>query len=137
MGRSRNRGGVHARNRGRGGANRRTASNRHRATRASAVRGARGGARRSGGRRSDWRLKEAIVPLGRFDNGISLYRFRYKGGDDTAYVGVMAQEVRDIAPDAVARGRDGYLRVDYARLGIPFMTWEEWVARNGTTQPVK
>lgn len=78
---------------------------------------------------SDMRLKEAIVPLARLDNGIGLYRFSYKGHDGTAYVGVLAQEVQSIVPEAVSRGRDGYLRVDYERLGIPFMTWSEWLAR--------
>ena len=32
-------------------------------------------------------------------------------------------------PSAVSRDRDGYLRVDYDRLGLEFMTWDEWVAR--------
>jgi hypothetical protein len=86
---------------------------------------------RGGGRRSDIRLKEDIVPLGRLDNGIGLYRFRYKGNDRTVYVGVMAQQVREIVPSAVARGRDGYLRVDYDKLGLEFMTWDAWTARTG------
>ena len=93
-----------------------------------------GGMRMGGGgfrHFSDIRLKEAIVPLGRLDNGIGLYRFRYKGGDRTVYVGVMAQEVQTIVPGAVSRGRDGYLRVDYQALRLPFMTWREWIARSG------
>jgi hypothetical protein len=85
-----------------------------------------------GGHRSDIRLKEDIVPLGRLDNGIGLYRFRYRGDDHTAYVGVMAQEVQALVPEAVSRGRDGYLRVDYDRLGLEFLTWDEWLARGGT-----
>jgi hypothetical protein len=80
------------------------------------------------------RLKEDIVPLARLDNGLELYRFRYKGSDHTAYVGVMAQEVQKIDPSAVSRDRDGYLMVDYDRLGIDFMTWNEWVAQNGAKQ---
>jgi len=92
-----------------------------------------GGQRFSGGgHRSDIRLKEDIVPLGRLDNGIGVYRFRYRGGDHTTYVGVMAQDVQTIVPDAVSRGRDGYLLVDYDRLHLRFLTWEEWVARGGT-----
>jgi hypothetical protein len=51
-----------------------------------------------GGHRSDIRLKQDIVPLARLDNGLELYRFRYKGSDHTAYVGVMAQEVQKIKP---------------------------------------
>jgi Chaperone of endosialidase len=54
-----------------------------------------GGRGSGGGHRSDIRLKEDIVPLARLDNGIELYRFRYKGSDHTSYVGVMAQEVRE------------------------------------------
>ena len=81
-----------------------------------------------GGRRSDIRLKQDIVPLGRLDNGLELYRFRYKGSNRTAYVGVMAQEVQQIDSSAVWRGPDGYLRVNYDRLGLKFMTWKEWLA---------
>jgi hypothetical protein len=47
---------------------------------------------------------------------------------DQVYVGVMAQEVAEIMPDAVLLGSDGYLRVNYARLGLRLMTWEEWEA---------
>ena len=89
-----------------------------------------------GGRRfSDIRLKEDIVPIGRLGNGIGLYRFRYKGDDHTVYVGVMAQEVQKIVPRAVSRDRDGFLRVDYDRLGIRFMTWNDYVARGGPEMP--
>jgi hypothetical protein len=90
-------------------------------------RGGGGGGRGGGGRRSDIRLKHDIVELQRLDNGLELYRFRYKGGDRTLYVGVMAQEVQKTDPNAVSRGRDGYLRVDYDRIGVKFMTWGEWV----------
>jgi hypothetical protein len=90
--------------------------------------GGRGGGGRGGGRRSDIRLKEDIVPLGQLDNGLELYRFHYKGSDRTAYVGVMAQDVQKIEPNAVWRAPDGYLRVDYDRLGLKFMTWKEWLA---------
>jgi hypothetical protein len=92
-----------------------------------------GGGRGGGGRRSDIRLKQDIVPLVQLGNGLELYRFRYRGTDRTEYVGVMAQEVQRIEPSAVWRDRDGYLVVDYARLGLKFMTWEEWLARSGDT----
>jgi hypothetical protein len=78
---------------------------------------------------SDIRLKEAIVPIARLDNGIGLYRFRYRGSP-TIYVGVMAQEVQTIMPEAVVRGNDSYLWVDYGRVGVPFMTWTQWVERH-------
>jgi hypothetical protein len=93
-------------------------------------RGGGGGGRGGGGRRSDIRLKHDIVELQRLDNGLELYRFRYKGSDHTLYVGVMAQEVQKIDPNAVSRDRDGYLRVDYDRIGVKFLTWDEWVRQS-------
>jgi hypothetical protein len=70
------------------------------------------------------------VPLARLANGIEFYRFRYKGSDRTAYVGVIAQEVQRIVPSAVSRGRDGYLLVNYDRLGLKFVTWDEWTKQH-------
>jgi hypothetical protein len=90
-----------------------------------------GGGGRGGGRRSDIRLKTDIVPLVRLDNGLELYRFRYKGNDHTAYVGVMAQEVQKIEPRAVWSDGNGYLMVDYDRIGLKFMTWKEWLTHRG------
>jgi hypothetical protein len=86
-----------------------------------------GGGRGGGGRRSDIRLKHDIVLLGRLENGLGFYRFSYNGSD-TAYVGVIAQEVQAVRPEAVVRGRDGYLRVFYDKLGVPFESYREWVA---------
>ena len=92
-----------------------------------------GGGRGGGGRRSDINLKKEVVPLVRLVNGLELYRFRYKNGDPTIYVGVMAQDVQKSDPSAVWRDRDGYLRVDYDLIGVKFMTWKEWVARGGAS----
>ena len=75
-------------------------------------------------------LKHDVVLLGRLDNGLGYYRFAYNGSE-RAYVGVIAQEVRAVRPDAVAVGRDGYLRVSYERLGLPFRSYHEWVASGG------
>ena len=86
-----------------------------------------GGGLGGGGRRSDMRLKHDIVLLGRLDDGLSYYRFVYNGGH-TAYVGVMAQEVWTVMPEAVTRGADGYMRVSYDRLGLPFETYDQWVS---------
>ena len=47
---------------------------------------------------------------------------------DQAYVGVMAQEVQMVLPEAVGRGADGYLRVNYDKVGVRFQTWEAWRA---------
>ncbi len=68
--------------------------------------------------------------LGRLDNGLGYYRFAYNGSEK-AYVGVMAQEVRAVRPDAVTVGRDGYLRVSYERLGLPFRSYDNWAASGG------
>ena len=76
---------------------------------------------------SDTRLKRDIAQVGELDNGIGLYRYRYLWSD-TIYVGVMAQEVAAVMPEAVQRGADGYMRVDYARLGFRMQTWDQWIA---------
>jgi hypothetical protein len=76
---------------------------------------------------SDIRLKRDIEQVARLDSGLGLYRYRYLWSDQV-HVGVMAQEVAAIRPDAVVRGGDGYLRVNYARLGLHMQTWNEWAA---------
>lgn len=86
-----------------------------------------GGGRGGGGRRSDIALKDHIVELGRLGSGIGFYRFAYRGSD-RRYVGVMAQEVQEVAPDAVTRGADGFLRVYYERIGVRFQTYDQWRA---------
>ena len=95
--------------------------------------GFRGGG--GGGRRSDIALKHDVVLLGHLDNGIGYYRFSYLGSDK-AYVGVIAQEVQAIMPGIVMRGDDGYLRVNYHRLGIRFRTYEDWLAA-GAQIPIR
>jgi hypothetical protein len=87
--------------------------------------GFRGGG--GGGRRSDIALKHDIVLLGHLDNGLGYYRFSYLGSSK-AYVGVMAQEVQRLTPEAVTRGSDGYLRVYYEKLGLTFRTYRNWLA---------
>ena len=86
--------------------------------------GFRGG---GGGRRSDVRLKHDIHLLGRLDNGLGYYRFTYND-EHKPYVGVMAQEVQTVAPDAVVRDRDGYLSVLYGKLGLTFQSHDRWLA---------
>jgi hypothetical protein len=73
------------------------------------------------------------VLLGRLDNGLGYYRFAYNGSEKP-YVGVIAQEVHALRPDAVFRGRDGYLRVHYDRLGIDLQSYADW-ARSGGRLP--
>lgn len=92
-----------------------------------------GGGRGGGGRRSDIQLKNDVMLLGWLANGIGFYRFEYNGSS-TTYVGVIAQEVQGVAPQAVSRGADGYLRVDYRQLGLPFQTFKQWKA-SGARMP--
>ena len=94
--------------------------------RAVARRTARRTTRRVYRRRSDIELKQDIVLLGRLDNGLGFYRFHYKGNDQL-FVGVMAQEVQRVLPNAVVRGRDGYLQVDYGLVGVRFQAYDQWV----------
>jgi hypothetical protein len=50
---------------------------------------------------SDIRLKRDITQVGELDSGVGLYRYRYLWSD-TTYVGVMAQEVAEVMPEAAA-----------------------------------
>lgn len=75
---------------------------------------------------SDIRLKADIVPLTRTRDGFQLYRYRYIG-DDTLYVGVMAQDIARQVPAAVSVSDDGYLQVNYGLLGVAFLTYSDWV----------
>jgi hypothetical protein len=71
---------------------------------------------------SDIRLKRDVALVGRRDDGLGLYSFKYLWSD-TTYVGVMAQEVALIHPEAVVRDAlSGYLAVDYGRLGLSLTT---------------
>jgi len=94
--------------------------------------GGRGGG--GGGRRSDIALKHDIALLGHLPNGLGFYRFSYNGSE-RPYVGVMAQEVQTVMPQAVVRDRDGYLRVFYEKLGIKFQSYEQWIA-SGARVPI-
>jgi hypothetical protein len=51
---------------------------------------------------SDRRLKRDIRPIGKLPNGLTVYRFRYQWADEET-TGVMADEVRNVAPWAVER----------------------------------
>lgn len=65
--------------------------------------------------KSDVRLKENIIRIGEM-NGIGIYEFNYRGQPDR-WRGVMAQEL-PLGSDAVVMEDDGYLAVDYSRLGM-------------------
>jgi Chaperone of endosialidase len=68
---------------------------------------------------SDERLKEDIEPVGTLDNGMNVYSYRFKGSPRTE-IGLLAQEVERVRPDAVAnvglwRGGPSIKMVDYAK----------------------
>ena len=64
---------------------------------------------------SDRRSKTDIEKIGKLDSGLNLYKFKYIGSD-IQQIGVMSDEVREIFPDAVVVGEDGFDRVDYSKL---------------------
>ena len=66
---------------------------------------------------SDIRLKKQIKFLTNLVEGINLYSFKYLWSDKT-YIGLMAQEVEKIIPEAVVKMDNGYLAINYGMLGI-------------------
>jgi hypothetical protein len=66
---------------------------------------------------SDRRLKENIVQVGNYPNGLPMYEFNYKGGEQRLR-GVMSDDVRKKYPDAVVTLANGFDGVHYAMLGI-------------------
>lgn len=70
---------------------------------------------------SDIRLKTEIKRVGELENGIPVYRWKWtkeakKIVGDQGTLGVLAQEILNIIPEAVSIGSDGYYRVDYGRV---------------------
>ena len=70
---------------------------------------------------SDIRMKENIIPMGSLPNGLPFYQFEYKPEfKDIAghgqFVGVMAQEVEMVRPEAVITTSEGYKMVNYGVL---------------------
>lgn len=70
---------------------------------------------------SDASIKQDIERVGTHPSGVGVYTFTYKPEYRDAWghgpqMGVLAQEVQQVKPDAVTRHRDGYLMVDYRKL---------------------
>ena len=78
---------------------------------------------------SDRRLKTDIVKLGELPNGLGVYAFTYieSGNRD---LGVMADEVEKVYPDAVCEVR-GYKMVDYSYFDDALEPWREYATRKG------
>jgi hypothetical protein len=64
---------------------------------------------------SDRRVKRDIVPLGSEIGGVPAYAYRYLWSDEI-HVGVMADEVARLRPEALGPVLDGMATVDYGRL---------------------
>ena len=62
---------------------------------------------------SDRRLKSNIVQIGVHPIGVGIYEYDIFGGRQ---IGVMAQELAQVMPEAVHQHPSGYLMVDYGRL---------------------
>tara|TARA_R100000655_G_scaffold21101_1_gene43316 strand:+ start:8683 stop:9606 length:924 start_codon:yes stop_codon:yes gene_type:complete len=65
-------------------------------------------------------LKENIFKLGTSKEGHNVYKFNYKG-NPTNYIGVIAEEVQRIKPQAVSRLSNGFLGVDYNLIDVDFL----------------
>lgn len=64
---------------------------------------------------SDERLKEDVERVGKTDEGLGVYTYRYKG-DPTPRMGVMAQEVEKKQPKAKGPRVGGYKTVNYGEV---------------------
>lgn len=70
---------------------------------------------------SDIRAKENIIKIGQLPSGLGLYSWDWKAsapsdakGNPT--VGVIAQEVQLLMPEAIIQREDGYMAVDYSKV---------------------
>ncbi len=77
-----------------------------------------GGSALMGMAMSDRRTKRNVHRIGMHALGIGIYSFRYRKRQwgNGHFVGVMADEVLKVRPEAVVRLPNGYLAVDYGRL---------------------
>ena len=66
---------------------------------------------------SDVRLKENITKVGNSPSGINIYEWNYIGNKQR-YRGVMAQEILEKHPEAVALQPDGYMSVYYGKIDV-------------------
>ena len=72
----------------------------------------------SGTNFSDIRLKDAVTKIGELGDKIGLYRWKWNDaakdlGIDTPEVGLLAQEVEAVMPEAVSTAPNGYKQVRY------------------------
>lgn len=71
---------------------------------------------------SDERLKKNITKMGKLKSGLNIYRWDWRegaekfGADMNHTIGVIAQEVKEVFPNAVAKMDNGYYAVNYSKL---------------------
>ena len=68
---------------------------------------------------SSKKLKDNIVKIGESISGYNVYKFNYKG-DSKKYIGVIAEEIQQLKPEAVRMLPNGYLGVNYNLLDVEF-----------------
>ncbi|MEL7091180.1 MAG: tail fiber domain-containing protein [Pseudomonadota bacterium] len=68
---------------------------------------------------SDARLKSDITRIGTSPSGLPVYSYRY-GTAPELYSGVLAQDLVDLAPDAIVPLKNGYMAVDYGQIDVAF-----------------
>ena len=68
---------------------------------------------------SDIRLKKDIEKIAVNDDGLNVYRYNYIDGTGP-YIGVMAQEVKELKPEALGPEFDGYMTVDYSKINMNY-----------------
>ena len=64
---------------------------------------------------SDRRLKTDIEKIGEREDGLGVYVYRYLWSP-VRFIGVMAQEVLKVKPEAVIHTPSGYMAVNYGAL---------------------
>lgn len=69
----------------------------------------------AGAAASDRRLKDNIKHIYTMPDGLKAYQFTYKGSDDK-HIGVMADEVAVLRPEALGPIVDGYATVNYDKI---------------------
>lgn len=82
---------------------------------------------------SDERAKNIVRKVGTLDNGIDVYEFEYKHDLGTRHVGVMAQDVERIQPEALGPvTASGFMTVRYDRL-----EWSDSLPAHGPVEGVQ
>ena len=66
---------------------------------------------------SDRRLKKDIKKIGKTDDGLPIYTYKYRAGGPTE-MGIMAQDLEKKDPSAVIDTPSGFKAVDYSKVGL-------------------